>query len=61
MHESNSLLNSNKPIFLISLTDLMQGVPHNEAFSSLPPSLRGKGGEEEEEKILMEQTFFRVL
>ena len=47
MHESNSLLNSNKPIFLISLTDLMQGVPHKEAFSSLPPSLRGKGGEEE--------------
>ena len=50
MHESNSLLNSNKPIFLISLTDLMQGVPHNEVFSSLPLSLRGRGGEEEEEE-----------
>ena len=28
----------------------MQGVPHSEAFSSLPPSLRGKGGGEEEEE-----------
>ena len=33
------------------LTDLMQGIPHSEAFSSLPPSLRGKGeGEEGEEE-----------
>ena len=34
------------------MTDLMQGVPHLEAFSSLPPSLRGRGGggEEEEEE-----------
>ena len=36
------------------MTDLMQGRPHSEAFSSLPPSLRGRGeggegkGEEEE-------------
>ena len=29
--------------------DLMQGCPHTEAFSSLPPSLRGRGEEEEEE------------
>ena len=29
--------------------DLMQGCPHTEAFSSLPPSLRGRGEDEEEE------------
>ena len=51
MHQSDILLKFElSQIFLISLTDLMQGVPHNEAFSSLPLSLRGKGGEEEEEE-----------
>ena len=56
MHQSDILLKFElSQIFLISLTDLMQGVPHNEAFSSLPPSLRGRGGEEEEEEEAVEE------
>ena len=31
------------------MTDLMQGRPHLEAFSSLPPSLKGRGRGEDEE------------
>ena len=39
----------------------MQGVPHNEAFSSLPPSLRGKGGEEELWSLDREQAIAEMV
>ena len=41
------------PCFNLCLyvVDLMQGTPHPEAFSSLPPSLRGQGEEEDEEEV----------
>ena len=39
----------------IGLLDLMQGSSHSEAFSSLPLSLRGRGGGEGEEGDLEEE------
>ena len=42
-------LPSFRPVLYV--TDLMQGYPHTEAFSSLPPSLRGRDGGGEGEGV----------
>ena len=41
--------------------DLMQGCPHTEAFSSLPPSLRGRGEDEEEEEVAEQNSAHRSV